>query len=89
MRNGNFLQSFLKKPSQLHSSYPTYEEWKPAKDMRKRIGMDSSYPTYEEWKLFWFRNLSRGSKCSYPTYEEWKLIRQLSDLIYIKFLSYL
>ena len=37
--------------SQLNSSYPTYEEWKPItvlfRDPLKHFG---SYPTYEEWK---------------------------------------
>ena len=56
-------------------SYPTYEEWKLLKNLRRQINYvrNSSYPTYEEWKPIVSNSALEGADCSYPTYEEWKL----------------
>ena len=35
-------------------SYPTYEEWKLARNKLKKYFFYGSYPTYEEWKLLAF-----------------------------------
>ncbi len=31
--------------------YPTYEEWKPERQLKQAINAVAFYPTYEEWKL--------------------------------------
>jgi len=57
-----------------HSSYRTYEEWKPLCIDYHIYQFFSSYRTYEEWKPSSAMMLRPSRELrSYRTYEEWKL----------------
>ena len=50
MRNGNSNPPYGP-VKEIHSSYPTYEEWKQLEFITVKPVLVCSYPTYEEWKL--------------------------------------
>ena len=57
MRNGNKEYMHSEKLQNLKTFYPTYEEWKLQRELRKLLPKQSFYPTYEEWKLVFFANV--------------------------------